>query len=142
MFTKETFLELAKKSIAEYPVYKDDGSSGAIFDKEGTHIQINNDNTKTWPVKYVYSSQNPKSYKFSMKYNDSGFYVQKIKSNDANYQLVGSYEGDIEITEEELEDLLSIMSKEYVRRIDIWNKKETARKLKAVEDWKKELNIN
>jgi hypothetical protein len=77
-----------------------------------------------------------------MKYNDSGFYVQKLKTNDANYQLIGSYEGDLEVTEEELEGILALMTKEYARRVEIWNKNETQRKLKAVEDWMKELNVS
>lgn len=139
--TKELFIELAKRSIAEYPIYKDDGNSGAIFDKDGSFIQITNDNVKTWPVKYVYNSLNLKSYKFSMKYNDSGFYTQKLKNNDSNYMLMGSYTGDIELSEEELESILSVLNIEYQRRIEIYEKNETLKKIQGVEEWKKELKI-
>ena len=139
--TKELFIELAKKSIIEYPIYKDDGSAGAIFDKDGIFIQITNDNVKTWPIKYVYNSLNPKSYKFSMKYLDSGFYLQKLKTNDLNYMVMGSYKGDLEISEEDLETILSLLNVEYQRRIEIYERNETLKKIQGVEEWKKELNI-
>lgn len=140
-FTKETFFQLAEKSIIKFPIYKDDGNTGAVLDVDGTMINVTNDNNKNWPKKYVYSSQNPKSYIFSMKYNDAGFYLKKLKANDPDYLLMGSFIGDISITEEELENLLNKLTQEYLKRAELFSKKETEKKLEDVENWKKEMNI-